>query len=241
MNSLIKKMIALIMIFGSINVVFASTKIYERTKDNLLVPDSVTVNDENINYILNTKAVDESEKIYDYADLFTDKEEAKIFSAVKKYIEDTSTDLIILTEKDIDNKDLTSYAFNFYDYNKFKKNGLIFFIYEEDKKINIYMWTSGDSYKIYTEKTIQDILEYIHPFFNEKKYYKGTSDFVKIVHNFYSANEKGRVVKINSKGEVVNDIPWLDLIIIFVSLTFIISVLLLRKKELKASSHKMVK
>ena len=58
----------------SINV-FASTNTYTRTNDNLLVPEDVTVTSNNINDILKTPAVFSSEKIYDFADLYTDNEE----------------------------------------------------------------------------------------------------------------------------------------------------------------------
>ena len=61
----------------------ALEKTYERTRDNLLVPDGITVNDDNIDAILNTKAVDAEDKIYDYANLFTAEEEEKLLKKIK--------------------------------------------------------------------------------------------------------------------------------------------------------------
>ena len=96
-----RKIFLSIMLFlGSVNVVFASTKTYERTTDNLRVPSNVVVNEENINYILNTKAVDASEKIYDFANILTEKEEKKLYKEIDSFVEDTALDLVILTEKD---------------------------------------------------------------------------------------------------------------------------------------------
>ena len=123
-----KAILILICFLSSLDVALASTKTYERTKDNLRVPSSVTVNSENIDYILNTKAVDASEKIYDYAALLSDKEEEEIFEKIRKFINDSSIDLVIITEKDYQITPV-AYAYNFYDYNNFKKEGLIFFIF----------------------------------------------------------------------------------------------------------------
>ena len=229
-----RKIFLSIMLFlGSVNVVFASTKTYERTTDNLRVPSNVVVNEENINYILNTKAVDASEKIYDFANILTEKEEKKLYKEVDSFVEDTALDLVMLTEKDNLNLDSANYAFNFYDYNNFNRNGLIFFIHEVDNKFNIYMWTSGDVYGIYTQKRIKDILEYIHVSFDNKDTYKGMSDFVKIVHGFYIADKKGELAKIDSTGNVIKTVPWFDIIVLAVALTFVIifSVFFLKKKE----------
>ncbi len=227
-----KKAILILICFLSFSdVALASTKTYERTKDNLRVPSSVTVNSENIDYILNTKAVDASEKIYDYAALLSEKEEEEIFEKIKKFIDDSSMDLVIITEKDDSQITPVAYAYNFYDYNNFKKEGLIFFIQMIDNNYNIYMFTSGEVFNIYTEKRIQDILEYVHNFFENKEYFEGIDSFVKIVHSFYIADKKGELVEINKSGEVVKSIPWVDLVVLSLAITFIIMYFLLKKKK----------
>ena len=215
-----KIFLSIIIFLGSVNVVFASTKTYERTTDNLRIPNNVVVN----------------EKIYDFADILTEKEETNLYKDIDNFVKDTTLDLVILTEKGNLNLDNANYAFNFYDYNNFNKNGLIFFIHEVDGKFNIYMWTSGDVYGIYSQKRIKDILEYIHVSFDNKETYKGMSDFVKIVHGFYIADKKGELVKINSDGDVIKTVPWFDIIILSVTLTFVIifSAFFLKKKEKSA-------
>ena len=109
-----KIFLSIIIFLGSVNVVFASTKTYERTTDNLRIPNNVVVNEENINYILNTKAVDANEKIYDFADILTEKEETNLYKDIDNFVKDTTLDLIILTEKGNLNLDNANYAFNFY-------------------------------------------------------------------------------------------------------------------------------
>ena len=217
-----KIFLVLLIFFSCVDTVSASTKTYERTNDNLRVPSSVIVSEDNINHILNTKAVNANEKIYDFADILTDEEEKKLYKAVDDFVKDTTLDLVILTEKDTLDLDSANYAFNFYDYNNFNRNGLIFFVQEVNNKFNIYMWTSGDVYGIYTQKRIKDILEYIHVSFDNNDNYKGMSDFVKIVHGFYIADKKGDLVKIDSTGNIIKTVPWFDIIILAVALTFVI-------------------
>lgn len=237
-----KKFIFYLLIFtfclSFIDIVLALEKTYERTRDNLLVPDGITVNDDNIDAILNTKAVDAEDKIYDYANLFTAKEEEKLLKKVKLFIEDSSLDLVIITENKNLGSAAASYAFNFYDYNFFKKNGLIFLIDKADNKFNIYMWTSGDTYDIYTSKKIESILKYTYTFFDEGKYYKGANDFVEVVHSFYIASKKGDLVKIDKSGKVVKTVPWVDLFVLASALTFIIVFLTFFKKKKGTSRRK---
>ena len=75
MKKYIKLLIVLFLtIFISFNTVNASTNTKERTEDNYLISDKITVTESNKYNILQTPAVDASEKVYDFADLFTDSE-----------------------------------------------------------------------------------------------------------------------------------------------------------------------
>ena len=88
--------ISLVLFCFTINV-DASTKTYERTNDNLLVPDYIEVTDSNRSNVLLTPAVNADEKIYDYADLFSDSEEDKLYEQVKKFYDNTNYDLAVVT------------------------------------------------------------------------------------------------------------------------------------------------
>ena len=65
---------------------FASTNTFTRTKENLLVPDKVVVTDNKIDSIMKTPAVSSSEKIYDYAELYTEDEEKKLFEKINNFV-----------------------------------------------------------------------------------------------------------------------------------------------------------
>ena len=100
----------------------ASTKTFERTEANLLLPDWVEKDKVDVNNVLNTKAVDASEKIYDFVDYISDSEESKLYSYIKEYSTHTGYDLVIVTTDNLDNKNIKNYTYDFYDYNTFDRN-----------------------------------------------------------------------------------------------------------------------
>ena len=62
----------------------AEIKTFTRTEQNLLVPDHVKVDEKNTSAILETPAIDQSQKIYDFAELLDDSEEKEIYNKIKK-------------------------------------------------------------------------------------------------------------------------------------------------------------
>ena len=133
MRKVVKLIIVLfICTFFNMNVVFASTNTKVRSEDDYLVSSNINITDENKDDILLTPAVDASEKIYDFADLFTDEEEVLLYNKVIQYINSYQMDLAIVTIDTNNKADARSYADDFYDYNDFGNNdsrdGLLFLI-----------------------------------------------------------------------------------------------------------------
>ena len=75
----------------------ASTKTFERTNEDLRVPDYINVTEENKSNILLTPSVDAKEKVYDFADLFDDQEEKDLYDQINKFIKNTNMDLAVVT------------------------------------------------------------------------------------------------------------------------------------------------
>ena len=82
------------------------------------------INDTNKNNVLNTHAVDASEKVYDFSDIFTPYEEQLLKKSAKEFYDITGFELVILTESfyNQDDDDNGDYAQDFYDYNDFGLN-----------------------------------------------------------------------------------------------------------------------
>lgn len=210
---------------------YASTRTYTRTNENPLVPSWVTVNDENRNAIMSTPAVNEKERIYDYAELLTEEEEEKLLKKINEYVKNTNYDLIFITAKDLGNKETTNYMYDFYDYNNFKKNGTLFLVNPTENGIGTYMITSGqEAADLYTQDRIQKTLKHLYPAFKSGDTYKGAEVYVKICAGFYNVNNDNSA-RIDASGNVVKTIPWIELIIIAFATTFIIMFILIKKNK----------
>jgi len=160
-NCLIKVWFLLIVLFSFINV-FASTNTFPRTEDDLRVSESIEVNDDNLDNIMNTPSVNEEEKVYDFADLFSDIEEKEIYNKIISYIDLSKYDLAVVTINENNKSDEVEYADDFYDYNNFgfdeSFSGLLFLI-DMDNRV-IYISTTGYAIKMYDDYRIDRIIDF---------------------------------------------------------------------------------
>ena len=159
----IKYIVLILLLFLAIDV-NASTKTYPRVKgdnESLGIRDWVNVNSSNENIILKTPKVDEAEKVYDFADLFSDQEEKEIFEKVKNYIELSNYDLAVVTINENNKYSEVEYADDFYDYNNFgfndSRDGMLFLIDMDNRRI--YISTTGYAIKMYDDYRIDMIID----------------------------------------------------------------------------------
>lgn len=187
MKRIMKLILLILIIFGfNVTSVFASTNTFERSEDNYLVPDGIEVSSSNKSNVLNTPAVDASEKIYDFADLFTDSEEEQLYSEVVNYIDIRNMDLAIVTI-DYNNKiSPQEYADDFYDYNDFgleySRDGVLFLIDMYNREI--YMTTTGYAINMYDDYRINEALDSVYTYMSDEDYYEGVSNFIDILDNY---------------------------------------------------------
>ena len=220
----------------------ASTKTFERSKDNLLIPKSVKVTDDIINDVLKTKAVDASEKIYDFAELLTDGEEKQLLKSIKGYTKDTKFDLVVVTTKELDGFNVGDYANNFYKYNNFNDDGVLFLISTATSDTSIYMVNNGKAKNIYGEGLVSSALKYVYPNIKEKKYSDALDDYVKILDKYYMRENEKDDEPIYNKEEVNNkgSISTGNIILLAVALAFLISMIIyyvITRKKIKRLSE----
>lgn len=211
-----------------------------RTQDNPLVPKDVIVNKNNINDIINTPAVSSEEKLYDFASLITDSEKNKIVNKIEQFKKTTGMESIVVITDNLNGFSLSNYAYNFYDYNDFANDGVILVVYIDQVEPRIFMGNLGNAVTTYTDQRIKQILSYIYNDIKVGNYYSAISDYEKIINGFYvHDNNKDGEYKINKDGKFYLSIPWAELIVLSLSLTFIIMFFLLKlmkKKEKKLDS-----
>lgn len=212
---------------------FASTNTYERTSSNLRVPNDIVVDNNSINKILATPSVSSNEKVYDFANLLSDKEEKELFNNITEFVNLSKLDCAIVTTNDLLGFNINEYTYNFYDFNYFKSDGVIFVIYVKDDYSEIFMGTSGQQnskvFSIYDESMINSTLRYLFEnSIKQKKYHEACINFVKIVDGFYK-KKAGGDYQVTDDGRIVKKIPFLEITILALAVTFIITIIFVMK------------
>ncbi len=132
---------------------------------------------------LNSKVptVDTSLKVYDYADLFSEAEENKLYTSINSFIEENDMDMAVVTISQNPMYSAMNYADDFYDYNEFGKNqshdGVLFLIDMDTRE----MWisTTGAAINKLNDKEIDRILDECYSKITNKNYYGCASEFIK--------------------------------------------------------------
>lgn len=184
-------LVLLVSFFGPLSV-FASPVTSNRSKEKPLVPDDVVVNDQNIYEILSTPAVSELDKIYDFANLYSDRQYAKLYELVRSYIEHTNLDLVIVTQAAIDGLNSVEYARRFYEYNHFSDDGIIFVIYVRSDGSEIYMSNEGEengrAFQMYSNTRISNLINKVSTDIQRKGYYEATVNYIQALRDSYDRN-----------------------------------------------------
>ena len=229
------KLLLLFLFAFMLNVnVFASSNTFIRTNDNLRVPNKTQVTQDKINSIMSTPSVSAKEKVYDFADLLTDAQEEELYQSLMEFSKQSGYDATIVTIDNLGSKEnVTTYADDFYYYNDFSNEGIIFVIKKTDKTSiymspKVYVEDSELGY-IYNQSRIQETLKYIYEHnIRNGDYYTACTNYVKILSGLYGNFGSGNY-RVSSNGEIIRNIPWIAIITLSLTLTFIIVIILVTK------------
>ena len=220
---------------------FASPKTFNRTAEDYRVPKNVEVTFDNIPTIMLFPSVDEQQKVYDFTDSLTDEEEKNIGKKLTDFYNTTGLDSVIVFTNDIYDLPISEYTYNFYDYNYFNHNGIIFVIHLTDGDPEIFMGTSGSDdskvFDIYSDENITQILKYVYTKnISNNEYYDACVNYEKLTEAFYvKADEKKMSYNFFDK---LKTLPWPELFIIAFALTFIVDVLIVTKYNVRVHRKK---
>lgn len=128
--------------------------------------------------------VDESKKVYDFANLLTDDEEKNLYDKAIKYINTYNLDIVLLTisENPYGSSESATerYSQDFYDYNNFgvgiDKSGIIVLIDMNNRYP--YIITTGNAIKIYTDSRIDYMHDDAFSYLVSGEYYKALNSYV---------------------------------------------------------------
>lgn len=149
-------------------------------------------------------SVDETQKIYDYANLISTEEEKNLYNDIQKFIEKYNMDMVIVTINENPKYSSMEYADDFYDYNNFgigtNKSGILFLIDMKYRK----MWisTTGNAIKIYNDKRIDSILDYTYDKISNQDYYGCAEQFIEKAGYFANKGTSGSD-KIVTKSQMI--------------------------------------
>ena len=214
-------------------IVLASTNTYPRTKDDLRVPDKVRYEDYMYDSVIETPSVDASEKVYDFADLFTAEEEEEMVSSINSFIEKTSLDLAVVTINDNTKTSTMAYADDFYDYNDFKENGLVYVI--DMKNREFYISTSGEAILYYDSYRIESMLSSLDNSMINGEYNDSVDILIDKLTSYYDAGysileDDYEIVD----GKIVRKTPYFSFIVISCIVSgIVILVLCLKNRPVK--------
>ena len=198
-----------------------------RTRDNLLVDTSyITVNDNNIDDILNTPKVNETLKVYDFANLLTVSEELLLYTQIETFMSRTDYDCIVLTIDDNNKGTAMKYSDDFYDYNYFGKgkehSGILFLIDMDTSEI--YINTVGLAISKY-DPYIDTIIDNGFNDLKNGKYFSCLTKMIDIAESIYDNPSN---YKANVKGETSLS----TIFAIAIVVTFIVGFIIYRKNRL---------
>ena len=247
MKKIYKILIVLVLCLG-INV-NATTNTYDReTLPNYGVNKNWEITENNKENILNTYAVDASEKIYDFSNILTEDEEKELKETIDKFIKEYKTDVVILTDdlKYMTDMENENYAADFYDYNDFgmdyNNSGVLLFrnTYSNDPYYNIYMF--GDAQLYLSKDRVEVILDNIYNHLHNQNYLKGFTKFVDDLELYYSEGiaktMKDYEVDENGYLKKKYTIPWFQAIGISLVVTALIMFILIKKNKMVAKATK---
>ena len=148
-----------------------------------------------------TEKVDNSKKIYDFANLITDDQESEVALLINNFVEKYKMDLAIIT---LDNnpygKDINStktYAIDFYNYNDFGLNATkdgVAVIIDKDTKDN-YIATFGSAKDVYDSQKVNSINNSISTFISEENYYQMIKVYITKLSNYAKGDEEELIMK----------------------------------------------
>ena len=213
-----------------ITPVYASTNTRERTDEDLKVPNKVDLSIADRSAIMSTPSVDATEKIYDFADLYTDDEEQSLYDKVKTFIDTYNMDFAIVTISENNKASEVEYSDDFYDYNDFDVNGLLFLIDMDNRQI--YMSTAGSAIRMYTDARIDYLMDNVYQYMTDKEYYEGTSKYITLLGDLAA---KG--VPTGSESFVSTGTIFLYSLIASAVITLIVMIILVKKNKLVSKAN----
>lgn len=230
-------LILIISLFFNINV-FAiedNEQINNTNNDTIEVTNTDSVDETKVE---ENTSIDTDDKVYDFADLFSESEEEKLYNDIYKYKNQTTYEAVIVTTNDNNGKYVEDYAMDFYEDNGFARNGIIFVIDMQDRGYT--MMVHGDAINTYTDNDIDYILDELYYDMAAGDYYDAASNFLYLATKYYSSDSSYTYDDSYYGDYNESSINWFELIISPLIVTVVVILILAFRNRMvkKANSSK---
>ena len=123
--------------------------------------------------------------VIDNAELLSSEEEAALEEKIQSIRQEYAVDVVILTVGSLDGKTPQDYADDYYDYNGYADDGLLFLLSMEER--DWYISTKGSAIYALTDYGIQQLGEGILSYLSAGDYYGGFDAFLNDLPTYLSA------------------------------------------------------
>ena len=194
--------------------------------------------------MLNVKAIDTSEKVYDFANVLTPEQKENLKARIDTFIETYNLDMAIVTVRYHDYSSTEKYADDLHD--KLIEDGfgidsiicILDFNINLHKNVGVQISTNGNSIVMYDDARIEKIIDEI-----ADAYYRNRTDYYNMFNAFidrssYYANlgipESNRHVKIDKNGRpyIERPFPWMQISIISIIVSSVTVLILIKRNKM---------
>ena len=131
----------------------------------------------------------EQQYVIDNAGLMSSSEEAALEEKAQALREEYGMDVVILTVDSLDGQRPQDYADDYYDYNGYADDGVLFLLSMEER--DWYISTKGCAIYALTDYGIQQVGESALPYLGDGDYYGGFNAFLDALPTYFSAYSDG--------------------------------------------------
>ena len=135
--------------------------------------------------------------VNDYADLLSDREEENLYVKLRKVSDKYGIDTVVVTTNSTNGKSIENYADDFYDYNGYKTDGVMFVIDMGQREI--YIQTNGRCMKLITDYGIDTIFDHMMSDLSNGNYYNAFMTFASDADSLMKSGESGNIIDVDNK------------------------------------------
>lgn len=162
------------------------------------------VNDNIKSYVMQTPCVYANEKVYDFVEILPLEVEERLQEKIKNFTEKTGFDFVIVTDSFPYNIDEMNedYAADFYDFNDFSKDGVIFFRNTNPADPYYATYYFGEA-QLYYEPDTDYFLDNIYSYIHGGSYEEGINYLIDMMLSDYERGDKLTDYYVDADGYLV--------------------------------------